>query len=338
MSDINYIIIHYLNGTATLEEKRTLLTWLKYSTENQKEFLEIKALWQGENVVLSEKRMDVALEKFRKRIYRSLEEKKELNNKKFIHFLRIAAMFLLAFGLNYLLFMKVGKPEQNTEIINRLITAENGKGRFLLPDSTVVWLNQNSTLEYPEKFKSDSRRVQLKGEAYFQVQKNPDKEFLVNADDIWVKVTGTSFVVQNYENRKAVETILVDGSVSVGNTNIQSIDLSPNQRISFEKQSNSFQVDSVNALNYIGWINRRLEFDRTNLSDALIQMGEWYGIDIVYTQIQKKQPRLTFMIRDESIEEILKAMQMVTSFHYKWEEQTLYVNPDKETKSKHVQP
>lgn len=327
MKDIHNIIIHYLDDSATLEEKQFLLDWLKESEENRKEFQEIRDLWIGVNVTIGEIELENALKKFRKRIFESLDEKGKNKKNRLILFLRIAALFLLAFGLNYLFFHKTTETEYKTEIINRLITSENGKGRFLLPDSTIVWLNKNSSLEYPEKFEANFRQVKLQGEAYFQVYKDPDKEFIVDASDIRVKVTGTSFVVQNYENRKAIETILLNGGVSVEKNDQPPVGLSPNQRYSLEKGSESISIDSVNALNYIGWIEKRLQFDNAKLSDILTQMSEWYGIDIICTRTYATQPNMTLMIRDESIDEILKAIQMIEPFRYWWEEQTLYITP-----------
>lgn len=331
MSDIHTILIHYLDGTATLEEKQLLLDWLNSSEENQKEFQEIRDLWLGSNATLHQETPLEALEKFRSRIFASLHKREKKQHKTFQTFMRVASIFILAFTLNYGLFTYLYKQtsQEKTTIVNRLITSEQGKGCFVLPDSTIVWLNKNSTLVYPEHFDKESRQVKLQGEAYFQVHKDTEKPFWVEANDITVEVTGTSFVLQSYEHRKNIETILIDGEVIVGNPLLGKTALKPNQRFSFDKTAESFQIDSINALNYIGWINNRLEFDNARLSDILTQMGEWYGVDIVYPANYAHKTRMTFMVRDESIEEILNAIQMIIPIRYHREEHTIYIKPRK---------
>ncbi|MDH6533514.1 FecR family protein [Parabacteroides sp. 52] len=327
MIDIQIILLHYLDGTATKEEKEYFLKWLNHSKENQKEFQEIRDLWIHTHVSLAtDTKTEKALKLFQKRIL-SDTTKKKISKKAFLlPFLRMTAMFILALGLNYLFFLKTDLPQEETEvIINRLITSVNSKGRFILPDSTVVWLNKNTTLEYPENFSSSVRRVKLEGEAYFEVSANPKAPFYVITDDLSVQVTGTSFVVQNYSNRQAVETILLKGKVFVGEEKKNLTELYPNQRYSLMKSSDTSQIDSVNGLNYIAWIEKRLAFDKRKLSDVIVQMEEWYGIDILCDPVFAQQTHVTFMIRDESIEEILSAIKMILPIKHEWRGETLYI-------------
>lgn len=323
MNDIQSIIIHFLDGSASEEEKEALTNWLTKTSDNRREFQEIRDLWLSTNLSSDNGEVERALAEFRKR-RKSLFIVKKRTPAILISFMKIAALFILAFGSSYYLW-KHTETSTSKLIVNKLITSDNGKGCFILPDSTVVWLNKNSILEYPEYFPSGKREVKLKGEAYFQVHKIADSKFHVHANDLSVEVTGTEFVVQNYDYRQTVETILLDGKVFInGNGRTE---LHPDQRFVLEKHSGSFAVDSVNSKNYIGWIQDKLEFDNAKLSDIFTQLEGWYGIEINCPRVYAEQTRMTFMIRDESKEEILRAVQMIIPVEYKWEDYILHIIP-----------
>lgn len=327
MNDINQIIIQYLDGTATAVEKKILLNWLKESEENLKEFSEIRDLWLVSNTNLSEDAdTEQSLEQLRKRIFADLKVKSYQPVPLYKSFIKYAAIFILAFGLAYWLSSQFNTtPQQNTLLVNRLITSDNSRGRFILPDSTIVWLNRNSILEYPEIFNDKQREVKLTGEAYFEVTKQPGSAFHVTANDIQVEVTGTSFVVQNYENRKSVETVLLSGKVQVAGKGFKKADLLPDQRYVIDKTTGVCHIDTVNSSNYIGWINSKLVFDNHRLSDIITQMQGWYNIDIYCPPAFAHNVRMTFTIRDESIEEILRAIKFIIPVTSKWENETLYI-------------
>lgn len=329
MDDIQHIIIHYLDGIATREEKQMLLKWLKESESHAQEFAEIRDLWLGSNAALSgNEDTETALQHLRKHIYNN--DKKRRKKTPFLHhsIIKYAAVFCLAFGLAYWLFMQtITVPPENTLTINKLITSNNSKGRFVLPDSTIVWLNRNSILEYPEIFHAEKREVKLTGEGYFEVKKHSRAPFYVTAGNMAVEVKGTSFVVQNYENRKNIETILLSGKVNVAGNGYVNTPLLPGQRYSLNKEKGTYEVDTVKPDNYIGWINSKLVFDNQRLSDILTQMQGWYNIDISFAESYASNVRMTFTIRDESIDEILRAIKLLVPITSRWENQTLYIQP-----------
>lgn len=323
MKDIQNIIIHFLDGSATEEEKGVLADWLTKTSDNRRTFQEIRDLWLSANLSSDHGDVDRALTEFRKRRGSLLIVKKKTPSF-LVSLMKIAGLFILAFASSYYLWENIGTSTSEV-IVNKLITSENGKGRFILPDSTIVWLNKNSMLEYPESFSPGNREVKLKGEAYFQVRKVADSQFRVHANDLSVEVTGTEFVVQNYAYRQTVETILLNGKVFIDRN--ERTELYPDQRFVLDKYSGSYVVDSVNSRNYIGWIQDKLKFDNAKLSDIFTQMEGWYGIAIHCPPIYAEQTRMTFMIRDESIEEILRAVQMIIPLEYKWEEHVLHIIP-----------
>lgn len=329
MLDINEIIIRHLDGSATKEEKEHLLSWLKQSEENRNEYFEICDLWLFNGTCsVDDQETEMALNRLRSRILTSAAPAGKTSIRKPLYFfLRIAAIFLLVFSVSYVILDQIKDDEGTPLVVNRLVTADGSKGEFVLPDGTAVWLNSNSTLEYPESFQGNERNVRLEGEAYFEVKRDETKPFCVDAGDMKIEVLGTRFMVQNYNRKSDVETILVDGKVKViGSCLKDEVILSPGQRISHSKQTNETKLETVDTSDYMSWIYDKLSFDNDRLSDIITNMERWYGIDIKCPEVFARSTRMSFTIRGESVDEILKAMKLIVPIQYKWEKDTLYIS------------
>ena len=186
--DIREIMIHYLDGSATLEEEIILLNWLRSSDNNRNDFISTRDLWLSCDAVADNKlEVDIALKKFRRRISDEVkkEEKKtvvskhKLMHRPFVFWGSIAASIIIVFCIGYGFNPKSLNVFTATKIQKQLITAMGSKGKFTLPDGTIVWLNSESSLTYPEQFTNKQREVILDGEAYFEVKRNTQKPFIV---------------------------------------------------------------------------------------------------------------------------------------------------------------
>ena len=193
--DINEIIIRYLDGSAALEEKMLLLRWLKQSDGNRDDFAVTRDLWLSCNVAAgNELEVDIALEKLKDRILleQGRMEKESLTERKtlsvVLRWTRVAAVLLLLLGIGYGIGSWREHSVSDVIVQNQLITAKGSKGRFTLPDGSVVWLNSETKLTYPNQFTGDRRFVSLEGEAYFEGAKDAKKPFVVQAGEIDVEV------------------------------------------------------------------------------------------------------------------------------------------------------
>lgn len=337
MLDINEVIIRFLDGSATNKEKADLLNWLKQSEENRNEYSEVRDLWLlGNTVAADDIETEIALGRLKERIQRTEAEgvKKNPSSRRLMHgFLKTAAVFAILLSVGFTSYY-LGSHSMGEEptVMNRLLTADGSKGRFVLPDSTVVWLNSNSLLEYPETFAASAREVRLSGEAYFEVQRNEKLPFRVQAGEMDIEVLGTRFIVGNYQRRSAVEAVLVEGSVKVDGCSMNhSVVLTPGQLISYDKRTEDVDVQMVNAADYISWIQNDLTFDNDKLTDIIINLEKWYGVDIVCSSDFANSVSMSFSVRSgESLEDILKAMTLVAPIKYDWEQDTLRIYPKKE--------
>jgi len=165
---------------------------------------------------------------------------------------------------------------------NAIITPRGGQYELVLPDGTKVWLNAASSLRYPTTFSGADRRVELTGEAYFEVAKNAAKPFFVKTSTQTVEVLGTHFNINSYADEKEAKTTLLEGSVKVScNTGKSFVKIAPGQQA----------VNSLNEINIvrnadvdeaIAWKNGKFLFRNTDLQTIMRQLSRWYDVDVEY--------------------------------------------------------
>lgn len=168
-----------------------------------------------------------------------------------------------------------------TIAMNILATPRGGQYQVVLPDGTKVWLNAASSLKYPATFTGSERRVELTGEAYFEVAKDPSKPFNVKTASQTVTVLGTHFNINSYTDEGTTKTTLLEGSVRVTNNAGQSVKIIPG-----EQAINTLSYINVNANanvdEAIAWKNGKFMFNNTDLQTIMRQLSRWYDVDVEY--------------------------------------------------------
>lgn len=316
-TDINELIIRYLDGSASQEDKKELLRWLKESDNNWNYFNETRDLWLSCDVALSgDTEMEIALYRFRSRLQNSNIHINK-SQKSFIRWYHTVAIILVLLGMGYWISFQNQKPEEIVCVNNHLITAKGSKGKFLLPDGTTVWLNTESKLIYPEKFDKNKRLVRLEGEGYFEVVANKEKPFIVQTGNLDIEVLGTTFDISGYPFQDRVDVVLLSGSVKVKGENLdKEVVLAPNQILKYQKNNGETIVRETKAYLHADWIKERLVFDNTSLSDIIISLEGWYNISIECPRALAETTRMTFTLRGENVEEICKAMSLIAPIRY----------------------
>lgn len=196
---------------------------------------------------------------------------------------------------------------------------------LLLSDGTQVTLNSGSSLRYPVNFiTGKDRKVFLKGEAFFDVAKDASHPFIVNADQINIRVLGTQFNLSFYPEDEDISTVLVEGSVALykegadmkKNTSTQ---LVPGQQAAFNKSKNEMSVNEVDTHNHTAWKDGYLLFKASPFYRIRSKLERHFNISIEdKTQLLHNQV-YTATFRNETIEEILEAFKEDTPFQYKRE-------------------
>ncbi|MCM1051758.1 MAG: DUF4974 domain-containing protein [Paenibacillus sp.] len=174
------------------------------------------------------------------------------------------------------------------------LSLEVGRGRefkIILEDSTVVWLNSESTLRYPESFASDSRRVSVTGEAYFEVRPDKSRPFYVESGGQSIRVYGTTFNVRGYPDEDAILTTLETGSVAISASGRENAELylSPGHQSRFDKTDEEVTMKTVNPEIVTGWRHGKFVFEETPLSTIMRDLSRWYDFEYEFADPSVKE-------------------------------------------------
>lgn len=317
--NIDHIIISFLDGSISPSDKKELLLWLQASEANRTKFMEIKNIWNASQFINKKPDVEKAFEVFSERVEDYQSRKKFMTTRRIGYtLLGVASVFLLLI----MLFPKEKRHifewnENDTVMMTEVIMPEGTKGSVMLPDSSVVWLNSGSKLEYPEKFDGKTRVVKMQGEAYFEVRRDESKPFIVELDAQKVEVLGTTFNVKNKTSDKNTEITLISGSVMVDfDLSGKKILLQPNERITYSKSSETLSVEKVDAELYKIWTKNRLSFDNANLAHVLSCLEKWYDITIEFPEDAGNVNGITLSVTKEPVEEVLGAISYIAPIKY----------------------
>ena len=214
---------------------------------------------------------------------------------------------------------------ENTVQVHTLRIPRGGEYQIILSDSTRVWVNADSELQYPDRFTGEQRKVVLKGEAYFEVAKDSLRPFYVEVGDMNVKVLGTSFNISAYPNSKR-QTTLVDGCVTI-NWNQQQVTLHPGQQAT--ETTRELQVRQVNVSNYVGWIDRRFVFKDKRLGEILEDLERWYDVEVFVTDDKTRDLHLTANFQKyEKIDKVLEIIEYAACVKFEIKDRMIIVRLD----------
>ncbi|WP_149525398.1 FecR family protein [Sphingobacterium hotanense] len=163
----------------------------------------------------------------------------------------------------------------------RIVTPYGGQYNLVLSDGSKVWLNAGSEISYQTDFARENRTIDLKGEAYFEVQKNKNLPFIVRSREQEIRVLGTEFNINAYSDEKIIKTTLKGGSLRV-TANKQQTVLKPNQQAQFNTGSNALATKSVDADAAIAWKEGIIDLHGMSLQECMRNISRWYDVEIVY--------------------------------------------------------
>lgn len=296
----------YIAGDASQEEKEKIQLWLEADQKNMKEFIALRTLY------------DITLANLEKTNEQENTVVKSYNLKKlFREAAKIAAVVLVAIGISYTLFLNFAGSEKEEATMQTLFVPAGQRAELTLADGTVVWLNAQTTLTFPNKFGNEQREVFLNGEAYFNVAKDEAHKFIVNTKFYNINVLGTEFNVSAYNKFNYFETSLLKGSIEVvSKSNKEKKRLIPGERVYI--RNNTLITDSIIHHDYFLWKEGIISFEHERFEDILNKLRVIYGIDIQnYNKfIIDSRYNGKFHIKD-GIEHALNVLKIAIGFQYK---------------------
>lgn len=200
---------------------------------------------------------------------------------------------------------------------NMLSTARGEQYQVRLPDSSMVWLNAASKLKFPSSFNAlKERRVELSGEAYFEVAKNKKQPFVVQTRDQEVKVLGTHFNVSSYVDEPNAVTTLLEGSVHVSGYGKVKV-LKPGERA--VRTGTQIKVSEADLSEDMAWKNGNFYFNNEGIASIMRQISRWYDVDIIYQGELTDEKFYGTISRSKNINQVLNVLEKTRSVHFKIE-------------------
>jgi ferric-dicitrate binding protein FerR (iron transport regulator) len=236
---------------------------------------------------------------------------------------RVAAVLLITFFIS-LMWVKMS-PNKIPEVkkIVKTFTKRTEKGEKLstkLPDGSVVVLNANSWIEYPEEFSDSTRKIKLGGEAFFDVNKDPMHPFIIESGQFITEVLGTSFAIREDKATGAYNLAVVSGRVAVSDKMGQDpgyvIYVEPDQTVYFSKSSRSFQYAPFDYSELISWKDGILYFNNANFNEIITKLENWYGVSITLNKSFDREKDFTGQFVNENLEVVLEGLSFTFDFEY----------------------
>lgn len=317
MKDNNYILlIHkYLSGEISRRENDELEHWLDGKPENREEFEEIKLIWDNadfKNFILGND-PEEGLREILGRI--DLLDAKE-GWKREVPFtrgkiLKIAAVVLLLIGFSFMgWFLSNSFNDKPVTITNNYQYS-----KIHLPDGSLVHLNKESSFTFHQR--SGKREARLEGEAYFEIVKDENKPFFLYLQDASIKVLGTSFNVNAYDEKDAMEVVVTSGSVEFLYGS-QKVKLTPGEKVVLNKGEQRISKIENKDPNFDSWKTGKLQFRNVRLDVILKTLESYYKVPFQMDNDKLLSCRFTGIFKNEKPEEVLKVLSFGLHIQYRY--------------------
>jgi len=207
---------------------------------------------------------------------------------------------------------------------NTITTPRGGQYQVELPDGSRVWINAASSLRFPTSFSGKERRVEIDGEAYFEVAKNKSMPFIVQVKDAEVQVLGTHFDVMAYDEEGYVNTTLLEGSVKFVSGGKISL-LKPGQQSQLSRDGQMKLISDVDIDKVMAWKNGLFVFDNSDLESVMRQLSRWYDIDVIYRTRNAATSFVGEIPRTSKLSDVLKVFELTSKLRFEIEGKKLIV-------------
>ena len=308
----------FFDGKASREEKEAVRIWLESSPENEQELFKEREFFDA--MILSGSTKVAGMEKKSRPFYRTV----------LLEAIKIAAVFAITVASGTYFYKseicKIG------EAMNTITVPAGQRANLTLADGTNVWLNARSEMRYPAVFTGNKREITLDGEAYFEVSKNTNKPFFVIAEDVQVKVYGTTFNINTLLGNQ-IQTTLVKGSVGIRvQDSSQEYILKPSQQAIVQKTDGNITIRDVDTTPYTAWTEGIFLFDNERLETILDKLALWYDVELFYQNESVKNVCFTgYLKRYDNIDVILNAIESTVSATFHIKERTIIINKNEYT-------
>lgn len=315
-TDIEQLIVRYLNGECNIADRQGLNRWLAQSEENQRMFYKIKDVWDA-SLKKEDNTREALLQFYRQQASKNNTSTKVLRLWKTVA--GVAAVFAIGFFSLILLNMLENRDVQPGSAMMLFKVPLGSRSEVILADGSTVILNSGSELKYPETFVYGKREVSLTGEAFFKVKSDEKNPFVVKTDNFNIRVTGTQFNVCSYDDDNYSTVTLAEGKVGVqfgGNDN--AVDIVPGQQLYFNKDENKYNVKESDVTIESSWKDGEFRFKEIVFPELLKRLERWYDVRLSFSSPELEEMMYSGNFRNqETIWQVLDALKLTTPIDYK---------------------
>ena len=301
------ILYKFFEGKASPKEQRLIGQWLDESEKHKEVLVRERMVFDAMSVSggITDRQ--------------SVQSRKKRTRVVFMELLRVAAVILVMFLVGGYIYVR--KMEE-IRLANNIVTVPVGQRVNLqLPDGTSVWLNASSEIIYPAYFSGSTREIHLNGEAYFEVEHNASKPFIVHTETFDIKVLGTKFNVEAYKGMEGFTTALMEGSVEVTDrkNKDKSVRLYPAQKVAF--RNGELCKSPIDNYDVYRWREGLICFKETRFADLMRQLEKNYGVRILINNEAVKEKVFSDKFRTtDGIDNALRLLQKEGHYTFEWDE------------------
>lgn len=318
------LLISYIEGKCSEEESQIVKEWQLKDKKNEATIIQLaKIYFANLNLQrINQRDTAAAYETVQKRIGK---KQKKSRFKKSIFVAACLISILSTFSTTYLLFNNQVEGVITAPSIP-LLTIESKVGMrssFYLPDGSFVYLNSGGSITYPAAFDAHERRISLRGEAYFKIESNSEHPFFVDLPekDVSIKVLGTEFNLEAYKEEAEIRTTLISGKVSILPSEkyknaSREYQLFPSQKALFNTQSETYIVNKTDGAEDIAWMEGKLIFRETPISEVLRKLSHFYDVDFNIQNKVIETYRFTGVFDNRQLVQILDYLKISSSIDY----------------------
>ena len=314
---IEELLPRYCEGLATEEERLQVEAWMDESEENRRMAKQVHALYLATDTLHVMKKVDT--EKALSRVKSRMTGKKKTM---WWEWAQRAAAVLFIPLLVTLMVQHWGNDEQELAQMMEIKTNPGMTTSLTLPDGTLVFLNSESTLSYPSRFDGDTRNVNLQGEAYFEVAKNPEKKFIVSTPHrSQIEVLGTHFNVEAYEKENRVSATLVEGKIGFiykCDNASKKVLMAPGQKLVYDSKDSKVQLYATSGESEIAWKEGKIIFRDTPLEEGLRMLEKRYNVEFIIKNNRLKGDSFTGAFTNQRLERILEFFQLYSQIRWRY--------------------
>lgn len=321
-----HTLLSYYSGTLSTEQRKEVDLWLQESEENRKIARDVHYIYMATDTLntIKEVNSEDALIQVKKRFHKSKK------TGYLVWFQRVAAILILPLLISTIYFATEEEPVEYIEVK----TNPGMVATLSLPDGSKVWLNSGSYLKHPQRFTGDTRTVELNGEAYFSVQKDKSKKFIINTPfDLKAEVLGTEFNIEAYKESNQVTTSLVSGSVKLSflnkENNEESFIMKPDDEVAYNIKTKRIETNASYLPTQTAWKDGLVVFRNTSFEEALKILSKRFNTDFIVKNDLLYENSFTGTFSGQHLTLILEHFRLSSDIQYKFIDPEISQDKDK---------